>query len=118
MIEAAEADQVELASSAGLLSELQGVLSREKFARQLAKRGITVADVFDGYAALVTLVAPAAIAPTVTRDPADDQVLAAAPAARADLIVWGDAHLLDLESFQGMEIVTAVVAVERIAAAA
>lgn len=94
------------------------MLSREKFAKQLAKRGITVADVFDGYAAMVTLVAPAVIAPTITRDPADDQVLAAALAARADLIVSGDAHLLDLKSFKGIEIVTAAAAVERIAAGA
>lgn len=118
LIDAAEAGQVELASSAALLAELQGVLSREKFARQLAKRGITVADVFDGYAAMVTLVAPAVIAPTITRDPADDQVLAAALAAQADLIVSGDAHLLDLKGFKGIEIVTAAVAVERIAAGA
>ncbi len=118
LIDAAEAGRIELASSAALLAELQGVLSREKFARQLAKRGITVADVFDGYAAMVTLVAPAVIAPTITRDPADDQVLAAALAAQADLIVSGDAHLLDLKGFKGIEIVTAAVAVERIAGGA
>jgi uncharacterized protein len=33
------------------------------------------------------------ITPTITRDPADDQVLAAALAAQADLIVSGNAHL-------------------------
>lgn len=118
LIDAAEIGQVELASSAALLAELQGVLSREKFAWQLAKRGITVADVFDGYAAMVSIATPAAIAPTIMRDPADDQVLAAALAAQADLIVSGDAHLLDLKSFQGIKIVTAAVAVERIAAGA
>lgn len=107
--------RIELTSSAALLAELHGVLSREKFAKQLARRGLTVADIFDGYAALVTLVAPAAIAPTITRDPADDQVLAAALAAQADLIVSGDAHLLDLKSFQGIAIVTATAALERIA---
>lgn len=46
-----------------------------------------MAAVFDGYAAMVNIVTPAAIAPTITRDPAADQVLAAALAARADLIV-------------------------------
>ena len=116
LIDVAEAGQVELASSAALLAELQGVLSREKFTRQLAKRGLTVADVFDGYAALVTIVAPAVITPTIPRDPADDQVLAAALAAGADLIVSGDAHLLDLKSFQGIEIVTARTAIEQLQA--
>jgi len=118
LIDAAEAGRVEVCSSAALLAELQGVLSREKFARQLGKRGITVADVFDGYAATVNIVTPATIAPTIPRDPADDQVLAAALAAQADLIVSGDAHLLDLKSFKGIEIITAAVAVERIAAGA
>ena len=118
LIDAAEAQRIELASSAALLAELQGVLSREKFAKQLAKRGLTVADVFDGYAAMVTLILPAVIAPTITRDPADDQVLAAALAAQADLIVSGDAHLLDLKNFQGIEIITAAAALERIGSGA
>jgi uncharacterized protein len=118
LIDAAEAGRVELASSAALLAELQGVLSREKFARQLARRGLSVGDVFDGYAAMVSIVTPATIAPTITRDSADDQVLAAALAAKAELIVSGDAHLLDLKSFQSIEIITAAVAVERIAVGA
>jgi uncharacterized protein len=65
---------------------------------------------------LVTLVTPAAIAPTIVRDPADDQVLAAALAARVDAIVSGDAHLLDLKQFQGIPIVTTAEALLRIAA--
>jgi putative PIN family toxin of toxin-antitoxin system len=114
LIDAAVAGHIELASSPALLAELQGVLSRQKFAKQLAKRGITVADVFDGYAALVLIVVPAVIAPTITRDPADDQVLAAALAAKVDLIVSGDVHVLELKSFQNIEIVTAAIAAERI----
>lgn len=118
LIDAAEAGRIELASSAALLAELQGVLSREKFAKPLAKRGLTVRDVFDGYAALVTIVTPAVIAPTIIRDPADDQVLAAALAAQVHLIVSGDAHLLDLKSFHSIEIVTATIAVHHIGSAA
>ena len=38
----------------------------------------------------------------------------AALGAQADLIVSGDAHLLDLAKFQSIEIVTAATAVERI----
>jgi putative PIN family toxin of toxin-antitoxin system len=89
LIDAALAGGIELASSAALLTELQGVLLREKFAKQLARRGLTVGDVFDGYAALVVIARPAIIAPTVTRDPADNQVLAAALAARAALSFRG-----------------------------
>jgi hypothetical protein len=44
-------DAAEAASSAALLAELLGGLTREKFSRQLAMRGVCVADVFDGHAA-------------------------------------------------------------------
>ena len=107
---------MELVSSAPLLAELQGVLSRPKFAQQLAQRGVTVADVFDGYAALVRLVVPAVIAPTISRDPADDQVLATAIGGQADLIVSGDSHLLDLKQFMGIEVVAAASAVQKLGA--
>jgi uncharacterized protein len=114
LIDAAEGGQVELVSSAALLSELQGVLSRDKFVKQLARRGLTVADVFDGYAALVSIVTPAVITLTITRDPTDDQVLAAALAAQADVIVSGDAHLLDLKSFPRISIINAAEAAARL----
>jgi putative PIN family toxin of toxin-antitoxin system len=114
LIDAARSRQIEIFSSTPLLAELQGVLSRAKFAAQLAKRGLNVGDVFDGYAALVVIVIPAAIERIVVRDPADDQVLAAALAARADLIVSGDAHLLDLKSFRGIEIAAAAAAISRV----
>ncbi len=39
---------------------------------------------------------------------ADDQVLAAALAAQTNLILSGDAYLLHLKSFQGIEIITAL----------
>ncbi len=114
LIDAAIDGRIELATSVALLAELEGVLAREKFSRRLARRGLVRRDLLDGYAALATIVRPAAIAPTITRDPSDDQVLAAAVAAEADLVVSGDAHLLDLVAFHGIGIVSAATAVERI----
>ena len=61
---------------------------------------------------------PARIAPTIVQDPADDAVLAAALAAAAGLIVSGDAHLLNVKSFHGIEIVTSSGAIGRIEASA
>jgi uncharacterized protein len=102
--------QIKLVTSLPLLAEFEGVLARNKFAGQLAKRGFSFGDVFDGYVAMVETVTPANIAPTINRDPADDQVLAAALGGKVDLIVSGDAHLLDLMQFRGIEIVTAAAA--------
>jgi predicted nucleic acid-binding protein len=39
-------------------------------------------------------------------DPADDLVLACALEGHADVIVSGDHHLLDLKSYQGIDIVS------------
>jgi putative PIN family toxin of toxin-antitoxin system len=114
LIEAAKAGRVALVSSTPLLAELQGVLNRPKFSEQLAQRGVSVNEVFDGYAAIVELVVPAAIPVTIVRDPADDQVLAAAHASHADLIVSGDSHLLGLKQFLGIDILPAASAIRRI----
>lgn len=116
LIDAAEQGRVELASSTALLAELQGVLMRPKFARQLIQRSLSVADLFDGYAALVVHVTPAALPRPVCRDPDDDAVLACALGARADLVVSGDRDLLVLERFEGIAIVTVAQALAVIAA--
>jgi putative PIN family toxin of toxin-antitoxin system len=89
LIEAAAGGRVVLVSSVALLAELRGVVSREKFVRQLARRGFSAGDLFEGYAALAEIAVPALSTPTIVRDPADDQVLAAALGAQADLIVLG-----------------------------
>lgn len=112
LIDAAEAGQVELFTSVALLNELQRVIAREKFTKQLSKRQIAVRDLFDGYAAIATVLTPAVIAPTIVRDPADDAVLACALAANAELIVSGDDDLHDIGTYRGIRIVAAREAVE------
>jgi len=111
LIDAAHANTISLCTSAVLLAELRGVLIREKFAKQLETRGLNAVEVFDGYAALTTIVVPAIIHPTIVNDPSDDAVLACALGAKAELIVSGDRHLLDLQEYQSIRIVTALEAV-------
>ena len=115
LIDAAHSKSATLCTSAILLAELRGVLTREKFARQLETRGLNAIEVFDGYAALTTIVVPAIIHPTIVNDPSDDAVLACALGAKTELIVSGDRHLLDLKEYQGIRIVTAAEAVRVIA---
>jgi predicted nucleic acid-binding protein len=69
------------------LAELRAVLHRDKSAVPLKQRGLSVADLFDRYAALAEIVRPVPLPTTILRDPDDDIVLATALAARADAIV-------------------------------
>jgi uncharacterized protein len=110
----------ELCTSEILLAELLVVLSRSKFSERLAFAGITPTGIVDELRHLAVVVSTPATPPRmVPADPDDDHVIAAAIAGLADLIASGDKRdLLPLGSCQGIPIVTARVAVERIASAA
>ena len=79
--------------------------------------GTSIAALVAQYTALVSLVAPASVPRVVANDADDDHVIAAAVAARAELIVTGDRkHQLPIGSHQGIAIVTAREVVDRIEA--
>ena len=115
LIDAAEQQRVQLISNAALLAELHNVILRHKFTKALHLRGLNALDLFEGYAALVIIVPTIAIARTIVKDPSDDQVLAAALSGNADLIVSGDdKHVTPLANFNGIPILSAKMALERI----
>ena len=114
---AIEGDAVELYSSAVLLDELAHTLGYSKFAARIESFGTGIAALVAQYTALVSIVAPASVPRVVANDADDDHVIAAAVAARAELIVTGDRkHLLPIGSHQGIAIVTAREVVDRIGA--
>jgi putative PIN family toxin of toxin-antitoxin system len=102
ILERARLSEIELFTSSALLAELQDVLSRRKFARRLELARVEPRRLLMGYAALARTVLPAEIPPTIADDPDDDEVLACAEAARAEIIVSGDSHLLALVEFRGI----------------
>lgn len=97
-----------LATSPALVTELVAVLSHPRIR---ARFSITAHDL----ERLLSLLRHDALlvpgrnrlaAGTVPADPADEAVLACALDARADLVVSGDRHLLDLGAFRGIPVVT------------
>ncbi len=114
ILTAAREYRIALFTSAALITELEDVLGRAKLARRLASIGHTPADLLDRYLSLVRYVTATPLSEPVSRDPDDDQVIACAIAARAELIVSGDRDLLDLDHAHGIPILDASAAVERI----
>jgi len=103
-------------TSRALLDELAEVLSRKKLAKTISAIPATPASLLRHYQGFAHVVQPRSIQRVVRNDPDDDQVIAAAVAARADLIVSGDRHLHSLGgSYNGIRIATPAQAVQLIA---
>ena len=87
-------ERFELIVSPSVLDELADVLARPKFRRFISTA--TAVAFIDGLAADAIIVTDPPDPPSVSPDPDDDYLIALARAARADYLVSGDRHLLDL----------------------
>ena len=83
-----DGEVVELYSSPVLLDELAHTPGYAKFAARIESFGTSIVALVAQYAALVSLTVPAIVPRVVAGDADDDQVIAAAVAARTDLIVF------------------------------
>lgn len=113
LLEAARQRRIELFTSVPLLAELTDVLGRAKFEKKIEASMYSVDHIVDRYAALTRLVMPEPVQ-CIASDPDDDVVIGTALTSKADFIVSGDSHLLDLGAFENIQIVTAIAALERI----
>jgi uncharacterized protein len=95
-----------LISSPALLAELADVLARPKFDAILVRSKTSHEKALAEVRQLAELIEPPPLPQPVCRDPDDDEVLALAIAAQADLIVTGDNDLLVLQQFNGIPIIS------------
>jgi hypothetical protein len=91
-----------LAMTPLLLSELRGVLSREKF----GLNPDAVQILMDGMEASSTIVHPGKRYRVVERDPDDNAVVDCAVESGSLFIVSGDSHLTEMDVVQGITVVT------------
>lgn len=112
LLDAAFEGNCELCTSEALLAELLDVLGRAHIALRMQRPAATVVE---DLRKIAVVVAPTQVPRVVPTDADDDQVLAAALAAGAELIVSGDRRdLLPLRSYEGIPIVTAAEALQRL----
>ena len=89
------------------LDEVKRVIQYDKFADRISGLGTTAIEVFAYFMNLVTYVpSPKIIPDVIKQDPFDNMFLGLAAENKASLIVSGDNHLLDSESYKGIQIVT------------
>jgi putative PIN family toxin of toxin-antitoxin system len=115
LLEAAFDGAFELCTSETLLAELLDVLGRAHIALRMQRAGRNATADMQDLRRIALVVAPQAVPHVVASDSDDDHVLAAALAAGADLIASGDRRdLLPLGSYEGIPIITAREALERL----
>jgi putative PIN family toxin of toxin-antitoxin system len=87
-------------TSLPILDEIRDVLQRPKFGLSSEQALTIVEELHD----LCQIVTPSGKVRAVLADPDDDMVLECAAAAGADLIVFGDSHLLELGQWRNIPI--------------
>lgn len=89
------------------LDEVRSALRYPKFSDRLSALGTTAIEVFSYFMNLATYVpSPETIPDVIKQDPFDNVFLGLASENSASLIVSGDRHLLEFESYKGIQIVT------------
>jgi uncharacterized protein len=114
LIEEARSGTLILLSSPALLAELAEVLEEAKFDAILKRSRTSPERCLADIQTLAVVVAPEPLPTPVCRDPDDDEILALALAAQADLIISGDTDLLALKAFRSIPIVTPAEALRRV----
>lgn len=89
--------------SPDILKEVEEVLLRPKFGLKEEQ----VYEIIRLFRDTFTLVSSDRRLSVVTADPDDNQILEAALATKADVIVSGDAHLLNLVNWNGIPVLSA-----------
>ncbi|HFD40497.1 MAG TPA: putative toxin-antitoxin system toxin component, PIN family [Anaerolineae bacterium] len=106
LVDAWLAGSYRLVTSLYQVEELNHVLAYPRLANRLRLMDAEVDLILTALLSEAEVVAGNLQLPGVTRDPKDDPLLAAAVEGRADYLVSGDRDLLDLGSYQGIQMVT------------
>lgn len=108
ILERIETGSDTLYTSCHLLQELANVLNYPKIARILERRNLSSNDILELVIEKAQIVetsnTPMRVVPD---DPDDDHVIECASTAHADYIVTGDSHLLDLNVWKSIPILSA-----------
>ena len=107
ILDRVEAGQDTLLLTHEMVVELSGVIQRSKFKAVMQQVGTNPAEVLLRLIEIALFVDPYPLpGPVIEADPDDDMVLACAATAHPDFIISGDGHLLDLQAFESIPILS------------
>ncbi|MCK6580990.1 MAG: putative toxin-antitoxin system toxin component, PIN family [Anaerolineae bacterium] len=98
--------EAELLTSEAILGEFEEKLQAKKLARYLARLDRPPGDIVNDFRESAQIIVPVDVPEDAVADPKDLIILACAVSGKADYIVSGDHHLLDLKTYQKIVIVT------------
>lgn len=112
--ELANAGMIEAYTSRELLDEISDVLHRSKHADNVARTGLTAKQLLSQYRRFAIRIPAQKFTQQICRDADDDDVLACALAAKANIIITGDKDLLVLHPWRGIHILKPFEALQKL----
>ena len=106
IVRAAYNGDFQLVASSPLVAELRSVLIRPRIKERLGWSDQEIAAFITHFSEQAVIVQPQTRVAVVVSDPADNKVLEAAIDGKADYVVSGDRHLLELRGYQDIPIVS------------
>ena len=96
--------EIENYTSEDTLAEVERILNSEKVLQRIRREHKD--DIIRIYRLISIKVSPKIRVNVIERDPSDNKFLEAALEAKADFIITGDHHLLELREFRGVKILS------------
>ena len=96
--------EIENYTSEDTLAEVERILNSEKVLQRIRREHKD--DIIRIYRLISIKVSPKIRVNVIKRDPSDNKFLEAALEAKADFIITGDHHLLELREFRGVKILS------------
>lgn len=106
ILKAWEEEIFELVVSEILLAEYKEVLSRKEIAAHHKMGQAEIERLIAGFRKYAILITPSKIPKVVKEDPDDDHLFAAAQAGEASCIVTKNKHVLKVEEYRGIQVLT------------
>jgi putative PIN family toxin of toxin-antitoxin system len=103
----AEDGLVQIFVSLDILEEINHVMEYEKILRILKRSRMEPSSIMATIVSLSSLVDVKAKVQAIEEDPSDNRILSCAKEASAQFVISGDRHLLQLQNYESIRILTA-----------